>query len=153
MSEAVEYRVSRASEAEIAAHLRACDSTFVPSLAGRLDIDAYARKISDKAQRLEAWANGELIGLVAVYCNAMDRRTAFITSVSVLPGWQGRGIASRLMRDCIGHVDRLGFACIELEVAANNEAAIVLYGKHHFAIAGQSGPFLKMALDLRKGNK
>ena len=32
MSDAVQYRIGRASETEIAAHLRACDGSFVPPL-------------------------------------------------------------------------------------------------------------------------
>ncbi len=150
MSDAIEYCRDRASEAEIAVHLRACDDGFVPRLSERVDINGYASKISEKAHCFEAWANGELAGLVAVYCNASDRNTAFITSVSVLPDWQGRSIASRLMEDCIAHVRGLGFARLELEVGGNNESAIALYRKHRFATVGQSGSLLKMTLDFRK---
>ncbi len=151
MNDAVAYRTDRASTAEIVAHLRTCDSAFVPPLSGRVDIDSYAHKIIDKGQCFQAEVNGELAGLVAAYCNAPDRGTAFITSVSVLPGWQGRGIASRLMEDCIGHVRRLGFTRIELEVDGGNHAAIKLYLKHGFTAIGQPSPMLRMALDLEKG--
>lgn len=151
MSNAVTYRTGRASIAEIAAHLRACDSAFVPPLSGRVDIHCYAYKVTDKGQCFQAEANGELAGLVVAYCNAPDRGAAFITSVSVLPGWQGRGIASRLMEDCIGHVRRLGFTRIELEVDGGNLAAIKLYLKHGFTAMGQPNPMLRMILDLEKG--
>ena len=148
MSGGIDYCRDRASDAEIAVHLRACDEGFSPRLSGRVDIKEYAHKISAKAHRFEAWVNGDLAGLVAVYCNAPDMNTAFITSVSVLPHWQGRSIASRLMEDCIAHVSGLGFARLELEVGGNNQAAIALYEKHGFAVMGQSAPLLKMTLDL-----
>lgn len=150
MSDTIEYCRDRASEAEIAVHLRACDDGFVPRLSERVDINGYASKIFEKAHRFEAWANGELAGLVAVYCNASDRNIAFVTSVSVLPHWQGRSIASRLVVDCIAHVRGLGFARLELEVGGNNESAIALYRKHSFATAGQFGSLLKMTLDFGK---
>ena len=49
-----------------------------------------------------------LVGLVAAYCNASDRRLAFVTSVSVLPDWSGQGLASRLIKDCICHINANG---------------------------------------------
>lgn len=150
MSDLVEYRLCRASEAEIAAHLRACDDSFLPPLSGRIDIGSYAHKIADKAHCFEAWVNGELAGMVAVYCNAKDRNPAFITSVSVLPGLQGLGIASRLMEDCIAHVHGMGFARLELEVGWGNDAAIALYQKHGFVATGLPAPLLKMTLNLGK---
>jgi ribosomal-protein-alanine N-acetyltransferase len=153
MSDPVEYRIGQASEAEIATHLKSCDDGFVKQLSDRGDINSYAHKIADKAHRCEAWTNSGLAGLVAVYCNAQERNTAFITSVSVLPGWQGRGIALRLMEDCIEHVFRLGFAYVELEVARNNKAAITFYGKRGFTIIDQPGLMLKMTLDLGGGER
>lgn len=129
-------------------HLRACDDAFLPPLSSRVDICDYAQKIADKAQRFEACVNDKLVGLVAVYVNTPDRGSAFITSVSVLPGCQGRGIASRLMEDCITHVRVLGFARLELEVGRNNAPAIALYGKHGFTALNQSGAMLKMVVDF-----
>jgi ribosomal protein S18 acetylase RimI-like enzyme/2-polyprenyl-3-methyl-5-hydroxy-6-metoxy-1,4-benzoquinol methylase len=151
MNDSFEYRIGRASEAEIAVHLRACDDTFLPALSSRVDIGGYARKIADKAQRFEASVNGKLVGLVAAYCNMRDRGTAFITSVSVLPGFQRRGIASQLMENCITHVRMQGFARLELEVGGDNDDAIALYEKHGFTARNQSGVMLKMVFDFEKG--
>jgi hypothetical protein len=84
------YRTQTANIQNVSKHLKRCDSTFIPTLSSRLDIDDYAKKIIENAQTFEAWTNDELIGLVATYCNSSDRVTAFITSVSVLPKWHGR---------------------------------------------------------------
>ena len=148
MSGAVQYRIDRASEEEIAAHLRACDGSFVPPLSGRVDVAQYAGKIACNAQRFEVWANEELVGLVAAYCNAPDQGKAFITSVSVLPGWQGQGLASRLMDNCIDYVRQLGFAGIELEVEGGNAAAMALYRKHGFATGRPNGLSMIMTTDF-----
>lgn len=150
MSGALEYGMDRASEGEIAAHLRLCDADFIPPLNGRVEIGSYAHKLADKAHRFEAWANSELAALLAVYCNAPDRGVAFVTSISVLPSWQGRGLASRLLADCIAYLRGLGFAQLELEVGRDNDAAIGLYKKYGFAVQGQPSPLLKMTLDLGK---
>jgi len=103
MSVAPEINLNKAGAIQIAAHLRACDNMFVPPLSGRVDIDSYAKKIADKSIRFEGWVEGELVGLVAVYCNDGAAPFAYITSVSVLPQWGGRGIASQLVECCIDH--------------------------------------------------
>lgn len=151
MSELLEYISGRASAAQIIGHLLRCDEVFVPRLGERADIGDYARKIAGKAQLFEAWSSDELVGLVAAYCNAPDKDVAFITTVSVLPAWQGRGIASRLLENCITHVRTLGFAHIELEVGGGNGAATALYEKHGFSTDGDKGGILRMALNLEQG--
>lgn len=144
----IEFSLDRADVTQIVAHLRACDSLFVPSLSSRVDIVAYAGKIMTGAQRFEAWAGCDLAGLVAVYCNAADKAFAFITSVSVLHEWHGHGIASRLLERCTSYVRELGFACLELDVANENAAAIALYQKHGFGAKSNDGVTLKMALKI-----
>jgi ribosomal protein S18 acetylase RimI-like enzyme len=151
MSELLEYSSGRASAAQILGHLLHCDEVFVLRLGARVDIGDYARKISCKAQCFEAWKSVELVGLVAAYCNVPDKDVAFITTVSVLPAWQGKGIASRLLENCIAHVHKLGFAQIELEVGSGNGVATALYDKHGFSTAEDKGGMLRMTLDLEKG--
>lgn len=146
----IDYSIGRASEREVSTHLFRCDDAFIPSLSSRVDIADYARKIVDNAQTFEAWVNDELVGLVAVYCNASDRHTAFITSVSVLYGWQGKGIAGQLMAQCFDHLQALDLACSELEVGTDNEAALYLYKKLGFTIICKNGNTHKMTKVLTK---
>ncbi len=134
MNGSLEFCVNRASALQIAEHLRACDSTFTPPLSERVGIDDYTRKIAVWAVRFEAWAKGDLVGLVAAYCNDREKRIAYITSLSVLSRWQGQGVASQLVANCISHATANGFACIELEVDRRNFAAVSLYEKHGFSI-------------------
>lgn len=148
MNLAPEFRQNRAAATQIAAHLWACDAVFVPLLSKRVDIDGYARKIAYKAQRFEAWANDELLGLVAAYCNDSKKGTAFVTSVSVLPQCQGRGIASELIARCIDHVRGLDFQRIELEVSDQNHNAVSLYKRHRFLADRQNGNWTIMCLAM-----
>ena len=150
MSGAVEFCLNRATAAEIAGHLSRCDADFMPPLSGRVEIDGYAHKIADRATRFEAWIDGVPIGLVAAYCNDSERRTAYITSVSVLQEWQGKGIAAQLMGQCIGHVKKLGFKYIELEVSGDNVGAARLYEKMGFIMNKESGRIAIMHLDTGK---
>ena len=148
----LEFSDGRADATQICGHLQACDAMFIPRLSERVAIAGYAEKLAARARRFEAWDGGELVGLVAAYCNAPDRRQAFITSVSVLPKAQGRGIASQLMDRCIAAVRDAGFARLELEVGAKNESAIALYGKHGLRLVAENGGMAVMAVELNGTN-
>lgn len=151
MSETWDRAMNRASQAQIAEHLRRCDADFIPPLTDRIEFDGYAYKLASKAERFEAWADDALVGLVAVYCNDVERRTAFITSVSVLRGWQGRRIASQLLEQAIAHAIALSFDHLELEVDRRNAHAIALYEKTNFIAGPVHGQSMTMHLDtLRK---
>jgi GNAT superfamily N-acetyltransferase len=146
----IDYCTGIADEKCIFSHLSHCDDSFLPPLSSRVEISGYAHKIAKNAERFEAWKNSELIGLLAAYCNSSNNDTAFITSVSVLPEWRGRGIASRLLVNCMTHVRNLGFTGIELEVGADNKAATFLYQSHGFTITEQSSAIQRMKMDLRQ---
>lgn len=147
----LEYLSNKASIEEIMEHLCACDSDFVATLSNRVVISDYAQKIASKAIRFEAWSNGALVGLVAVYCNNKETHTSYITSVSVLKDWSGKGIAACLMRRCIKYLEALGMNQIRLEVASNNVPAIKLYEKSGFVADDTSKPFITMNLYLENG--
>jgi ribosomal protein S18 acetylase RimI-like enzyme len=153
MSELVEYSLNKASEAEIAEHLRACDADFSPPLSGRIEIKDYTQKIVGKAARFEAWSSGTLVGLVAAYCNDQEKRIGYITSVSVLREWTGKGIAERLMLQCIEHARSSDMRQINLEVSSENRPAIMLYEKSGFVAGKAKAPFIIMNLNLKSGEE
>lgn len=148
MSSVTGPRFNRASASEIAAHLRRCDREFRPALSARVDIDEYAAKLRAKAECFESWDGDALVGLLAVYCNDTADGSAFITSVSVLPEWAGRGIATALIGDCIAYCTRHGARRIGLEVACDGAPAIHLYEKCGFTRGAVNGANLKMNLEL-----
>jgi ribosomal protein S18 acetylase RimI-like enzyme len=133
---AIQLHRNRSGTAEVAEHLRACDASFARPLSQRVDLDTYAAKIVTRAERFEAWTGGRLAGLVAAYCNDPARRVCFVTSVSVVPDCQGRGIASHLLAACVAHARRAGFKHVELEVDGHNTAAAGLYRRQGFAEVG-----------------
>lgn len=133
MTGAPVYGVNQASAEQLLAHLRACDADFSPSLSARVHMGRYAEKINQNAVRFEAWAACELVGLVAMYCNDHSTGVAFITHVSVLLTWQGKGIASVLVAQSIEYAWASGMKCIKLSVHRDNGPALALYRKLGFA--------------------
>lgn len=126
----MEIRTNVSSIDDIKGHLWSVSPQFVPELSSYVDIDKYAEKLYNKAQRIEFWENGHLEGLLAYYLN-VEGRFAFITNVSVSPEIMGGGVASkmikRLIEDNKGIID-----VIRLEVNAGNERAIHFYDKNGF---------------------
>jgi len=150
MNTAIDYLLNKASAVQIAEHLSRCDADFVPSLSGRVEIKDYARKIASNATRFEAWSGGTLVGLVAAYCNDREKRIAYITSVSVLREWTGKGIASQLMSRCVEHAKASGMRQMSLEVAGGNAPAIELYEESGFVAGKADAPLITMVLMLEK---
>ena len=148
MSAAIEYSTNQASEAEIAEHLLRCDSDFMLPLSARVEIKDYAQKIVSNAARFEAWSGDTLVGLAAAYCNDMESGVAFVTSVSVLREWAGKGIMSKLISQCIEHAKKFGMWRISLEVGDGNMPAIRLYEKYGFVAGKVNLPFITMHLNL-----
>lgn len=148
MSGTIDFEVNTASEAQIAVHLSHCDDHFVPRLGDRVEINGYARKIAGNAMRFEAWSGNELVGLVAAYCNDQDQRIAYVTSVSVLREWTGKGVAARLMERCVDYARTTGKRQIRLEVASANAPAFGLYEKFGFVAGKVDKPFVTMELHL-----
>jgi len=150
MNEQIEFGLNKASKAQLAEHLRVCDADFVPPLSDRVKIERYAAKLEQKATRFEAWFDNKLIGLVAAYFNDQEKQCAFITSVSVLRKWTGKGLALQLMKQCIRHAKATDMEQLNLEVAIDNHPAISLYEKNGFTVSKTDTSFVTMNLDLRE---
>lgn len=145
-------RENCAVAADIAQHLLACEAAFYETLAQRVDIESYACKLALRAHRCEAWSEEGLMGLVAAYFNP-ETQNGFITHVSVLPQAQRRGIADRLLRQCIAHLDQLRAKQIVLEVDANNIRAQSLYLNHGFIVGESNNSSLIMIRDCEIKNE
>jgi ribosomal protein S18 acetylase RimI-like enzyme len=145
---AVSYSQGRASAADIARHLERCAADFVPALNDRVDIEAYAAKLAALSVCFEAWADAELVGLVAAYMNDRARGVAFVSSVSVVPGRRGTGIAARLLRDCLECAKLERMKRVTLEVGCENRSAVRLYEALGFGRDEVKGDRARMSLGL-----
>lgn len=143
-SRRVLYKVNYAKKKDVYHHLIECSRLFIPPLSLNVDIEDYAKKIVEKADTFEAWAEGKLIGLVAAYCNNFDNREVYITSVSVIESFGGMGIASQLLSSCIRHVENINFNWIKLKVNKNNKKARNLYYKYDFQEIDSEDDFVLM---------
>jgi ribosomal protein S18 acetylase RimI-like enzyme len=138
----IEYKINNATEAIILKHLKQCDDQFLPKLSTRVSLEAYANKIADKAILFEAWANLELIGIVAMYIN--EKNNGYITNVSVYHEYVGKGIAKQIFTNLIMYSKINRISEIKLEVSINNLAAIRLYKNFGFETMEEKNNQIKM---------
>ncbi len=103
------YKIETATSEEIRAHLLKCNDDFFPRLSERVNIDEYAKKISEKSVTFEAWSGYFLVGLIAAYFNDDEHKVGFISNVSLVKDYVGIGIASELMKQCIHYAKRHNF--------------------------------------------
>ena len=127
------FTINQAGADEISRHLEQCSPLFTPPLNEKVDIGVYAGKIRAYAITFEAWDQSVLAGLIAAYFNNKETGKAYITNVSTLPGYNGRGIGSTLMTNCIHYGKEQAYKEIELRVAKQNQRAINLYTKFGFS--------------------
>ncbi len=135
----LKFRRGTATYEHIVAHLLGCADSFSPPLYTYVAVEQYARKILEHTVTFEAWAGTKLGGLVAVYFNNRETRVGFITNVSVLEEYHGRGIAARLMQEAIEYGRTHGFVRVDLEVGADSPRAQRLYDSSGFVVV-ERGP-------------
>ena len=145
----VEFKIRTASVKAVIEHLNTCSNAFDPPLHTQVHIEAYSQKIVDNAVTFEAWDNGLLVGLVAAYFNDLESKSGYITNVSTLPNYQGRGIAKNLFTTSLEHGKSLGFIKVGLEVSGRNTRAINLYSRNGFWVIGRKGATLVMRGSLK----
>lgn len=127
-NESIIFKTKTASEGEIMIHLNLCDDFFSPPLSSRVNIDQYAEKIVKNAITFEAWNKCELVGLIAAYLN-IENQTSFITNVSVLKEFMGKGISAKLLSNCFDYLLTNHYKKVDLEVNKSNKKAIDFYKK------------------------
>lgn len=118
---------------QIVTHLKKCDNLFVPNLSSYIDIDRYAEKLFEKAQRIECFENKELLALLAFYKN-LENSFCFITNLSVDEKIKGKRIGQNLLNKLNTYCVDNNILKIQLVVYKENNKAINFYIKNNFAL-------------------
>ena len=147
--EAWTYRRGTADVVEIREHLEGCGDAS--SWLGRegVEFSDYAEKICRFAITHEAWVQGRLAGLVAVYSNRGHEHPAYITHMGTLADSRRRGIAETLISKCLNELQSAQVRRVELEVRSGNRVAAQLLMRAGFRPIGQVKELVQYAVDLQ----
>jgi putative acetyltransferase len=102
----------------------------------------WRRRITENpysAHYLVAVVDERIVGMVSIdtFPNRPRRKHAGAVGISVHEEWQGKGVGGALMRAILDLADNwLNLTRLELEVYADNEAAINLYERFGFELEG-----------------
>lgn len=114
-----------------------CDADFIPPLSQRVKISDYCRKIFSNAEIISYHRDGELQGIVAMYCNDTKGHTAYISSICVHPEGRGQKVGGKLLDYSISLALEKGMEKIGLEVGKTNSPALILYASRGFSVASE----------------
>lgn len=114
LSNGVIYEYNKSSVNDLFIHLSAVDNDYAVRLSDRTDIKEYAQKLFEKSERIEAWENDVLVGLVAYYNNQVTN-SVYVSDVSVKKKFRSYGIASNLLNRLKDNVIKNNITKIVLE--------------------------------------
>lgn len=137
---------NRASTAQILAHLRSCDASYVPVLSRRVPLEQYATQLHGCAVRFEFWHGEVLVAIAAL--DIARAPVAVLENISVLPAFVRQGLATRLLQQCVAAAQVKAFETLSLQVSADNRAAYALYAQHGFRLAGQEAGLCRLEKPL-----
>lgn len=139
----IEYLPPPSNSYRLCKILKELDAAFQPRLSARVDIEQYARKLSENAELFYVVADGEDAANCAVYMNR--DKAAFISSFAVKRGMQRMGIGRTLMRAVISEGRRKGVEVIGLDVHECNTSGIHFYLSQKFEKINQCGQWITMS--------
>jgi ribosomal protein S18 acetylase RimI-like enzyme len=117
---------------------------FIPPINQMVDINKYSNKLVQNADCFFIKNHGENIGFLAIYANDHSGKISFISSISIIPEYQGTGVSQKLIDFSIEHAKKKGMKCIKLEVNKNNIRAIKFYRRNRFNVESTDNNNLRM---------
>lgn len=124
---------NRLSFDEVLSLLNRCDNSFDPPLSSHIDLQAYARRMSDNALFvLIKNDEGDVVAFTAYYLN-QEGAFAYIPEIWVADSCQRMGLGHKMIAH-LGHLAPDYVKKIRLEVRKNNEKAYHFYMKEGFVL-------------------
>jgi ribosomal protein S18 acetylase RimI-like enzyme len=108
------------------------DKAYIPPLSKTTDLSDYTQKIFNHADIIIARNNKLDLGFIAIYCNDLHSKIAYITSLGVKKDYYRLGIGQALIQQALMLANQKNMATVRLEVTKVNKKAIRLYQKIGF---------------------
>lgn len=128
----IEWVKGLEQEKRIYDFLMVTEKDFIPRLSGRVEIGAYAKKLSLYAETIFVSVNGTDIAACSLYC---DTEVAYISSFAVRKEYGRCGVGTAMMKEVKLFCKRMKCEKIRLEVFGANRRAVSFYQKEGFEAA------------------
>lgn len=124
----------------ISEHFTQLGDEFMGNLKKTVDIEHYAAKLSKLSIMNAVFDDQDLVGLIAYYQN-FEKNEIFISHVGVIPVWQNKGLASKLIKSVT--CEASGFRT-QIEVFEENLVARRFYETLNFKVSAIVGSKLTL---------
>lgn len=112
--------------------LTSIESDYIPPLSSLVNISEYAEKLLKGAKVLVAVVGTVDVGAIGFYANNVETRTAFISTIGVLPVERGKNVGTLLIDAAERYCREKRMVNLQLEVSTKNIAALSLYRRLGF---------------------
>jgi ribosomal protein S18 acetylase RimI-like enzyme len=120
-------------EQDLVNFLNEIDNDFIPKISDTYNILEYTRKLLKHAELFIAKSDTKIIGIIAFYCNDVNKENSHIPVLGIYKSHRGLGLGSKLLTLVIDYVNTLGFKTVSIETWKGSPAQF-LYKKHGFKI-------------------
>lgn len=128
------FSYGKLSFEEVREFLLETDNEFPTPLSAHVDIDAYAKKLSDFSDFSICRDGENIIGMISCYTNRPP--IGYISNVCIKSSYQGQGFFSVLFHRLIDVVKEKGIDLLRLEVDDKNTKAKDIYCHCGFTYSG-----------------
>lgn len=135
----IEYKLYRPGELDasiIHAFLIEMDDYLIPTLSSRVDLGAFATKISNLATHYVAYDGKSLIGLCSFYFN-YSPHCSYGTYVCTHPNYRDEMVGVELLQKFIEYCRLNGSKGVEAVIRKSNKALVKFYSAMGFSIVGE----------------
>lgn len=134
---------------EVRAFLMETDEEFPTPLSTHVDIDSYARKLSDFSDFAVCRDGQDIVGMISCYTNQPP--LGYISNVCVKKPYQAQKVFSKLFHLLRRNAKELGISYLRLEVDADNENARRIYEHYGFRTLEARPDSRKLLMELNLG--
>ena len=131
---------------EVRSFLLVTDNEFPTPLSARVDIDAYAKKLSEFSEFSICRDGEDIIGMISCYTNRPP--IGYISNACIKRMYQAQKVFSRLFRQLKAYSRIQGILRFQLEVDANNDKARRIYEHYGFRVLSINRETSKSLMEL-----
>jgi len=137
----MKYTFSRLSFEQVYQFLLETDKEFATPLSSKVNIEEYAKKLSDFSHFAYCIDENKIIGMISCYIN--NPPLGYISNVCVKSSYQKQGVFNTMFLTLIDSLKSLGIKMLRLEVDNNNAKAQNVYLRKGFAFSAQASEHSK----------
>ena len=115
---------------EVRTFLLETDNEFPTPLSVRVDIDAYAKKLSEFSEFSLCWDGESIVGMISCYTNRPP--LGYMTHVCVKKQYQAQKVFSKLFQQLRDNAKERGILSFQMEVDVANSNARHIYEHYGF---------------------